>query len=175
MYPFIRFAIEWFRYRKTPMSFDETHLSYHRCLPWDIDPFMELNNGRTLTLYDLGRVPMVVRMGLDTYLRKKGWGLTVAGSSVRYRKRIRMFDRIEMRTRILGWDKRFIYIDQTMWLGAECAGQALIRSAIFGPDGIVSPSELAQDFGVDPERFPLPAWVHAWIDADAQRVWPPEK
>ena len=35
---------------------------------------MELNNGRTLTLYDLGRIPMMLRLGVIRTLRAKGWG-----------------------------------------------------------------------------------------------------
>ena len=33
---------------------------------------MELNNGRTLTLFDLGRIPMARRMGLDKVLAQNG-------------------------------------------------------------------------------------------------------
>lgn len=55
MYPFVRFAKEALKYRNAPkLGLLETHVSYHRCWPWDLDPWIELNNGRTLTLYDLG-------------------------------------------------------------------------------------------------------------------------
>ena len=67
-----------------------THVSYHRCWPWDIDLWMELNNGRTLTFYDLGRIPLARRTGLVELLRKQRWGLTMAGASVRYRARIEL-------------------------------------------------------------------------------------
>ena len=78
-----------------------THVSHHYCLPWDIDLWRELNNGRTLTLYDLGRIPLAGRVGLIKVLRRERWGLTMAGASVRYRRRIRVFDRIEMRSRLV--------------------------------------------------------------------------
>ena len=60
-----------------------------RCRPWDLDMFMEMNNGRVLTLYDLGRFDLSIRSGLWDTLRAQRWGLAVAGSSVRYRKRVR--------------------------------------------------------------------------------------
>ena len=50
MYPWFRMAKELWKFRKTRLGPFETHVSTHRCWPWDIDPFMELNNGRTLTL-----------------------------------------------------------------------------------------------------------------------------
>ncbi|PTE16402.1 acyl-CoA thioesterase [Pseudogemmobacter blasticus] len=175
MYPYLRMIKEIVKYRNAPpLGAFETHVSHHICWPWDIDPWLELNNGRTLTLYDLGRIPMATRTGLDKIARAKGWGLAVAGASVRYRKRVKTFDRIEMRTRLLGWDARFVYMDQSMWVRGECTSQALLRSAITqGKRGIVPPAEMAVALGLAPESPPLPGWVTAWSDADAQRPWPP--
>ena len=108
MYPFIRLFKDMARARKAPrMGLFDTHISHHLCMPWDLDMWNELNNGRTLTLYDLGRIPMAERMGLLEVLKRERWGLTVAGSVVRYRRRVRGFDRVEMQTRLIGWDRRF--------------------------------------------------------------------
>ena len=58
MYPFLRLAYQLFVTRNAPpIAPTDTHVSHHRCWPWDLDMFLELNNGRTLTIYDLGRVP----------------------------------------------------------------------------------------------------------------------
>lgn len=108
MYPFLRLIKEFVKFRNaTPLEFNDTHISHHRVWPWDIDQFLELNNGRTLMLYDLGRFTMGMRAGLMKSLRRNGWGLAVAGVCVRYRRRLRPFERFEMRTKGLGWDDRF--------------------------------------------------------------------
>jgi hypothetical protein len=87
---------------------------------------------------------------------------------------VKMFNKIEMRTRLLGWDARFIYMDQTMWVRGDCTSQALIRSAItMGKRGIVPPAEMAVALGLPPESPALPAWVTDWITADTTRPWPP--
>ncbi|HHS94510.1 MAG TPA: acyl-CoA thioesterase, partial [Rhodobacterales bacterium] len=105
MYPFIRMIKELAVHsRAESLPLGGTHVSHHICWPWDLDFWQELNNGRTLTLFDLGRIPLARRTGLIEAMRKQGWGLTVAGVSVRYRRRIRVFDRIEMRSRAIGWD-----------------------------------------------------------------------
>jgi acyl-CoA thioesterase FadM len=175
MYPVIRLFWQAYKYRKAPpLAFGETHVSTHYCMPWDLDVFWELNNGRTLTLYDLGRIPLGSRMGYLGALRRRKWGLTVAGSSVRYRQRIRAFEKIEMRTRSVGWDDRFFYTEQSMWKrNGTCAGHVLIRSALTSASGIVPPAELAKEMGVTYQRPELPDWIRAWIDADALRPWPP--
>ena len=52
MYPFLRLIKEVFKFRKAPqLGFGDVHISHHMCMPWDLDPWVELNNGRTLTLY----------------------------------------------------------------------------------------------------------------------------
>lgn len=174
MYPWIRLFKEMLRFRNRPLHPFDTHVSHHRCWPWDIDPWMELNNGRTLTLYDLGRMPMAMRTGLARVARARGWGMAVAGASVRFRRRVRPFEAVEMRTRLVGWDSRFVYMDQTMWKGGECCSQALIRSAITrGRRGLVDPAEMAGALGLPRESPPLPEWVREWIAAEAARPWPP--
>ena len=150
-----------------------THVSRHICWPWDLDLWLELNNGRTLTLFDLGRIPLAWRNGLFKAMRSNGWGITVAGVSVRYRARIRLFDRVEMRSRGVGHDGRFLYVEQSMWKGGICTTQALIRNAVTSRQGIVAPERVLEAMGEDPISPPLPDWVTAWISAEAERPWPP--
>lgn len=175
MYPFFRLALEtWLARRAPPLGPMGTHVSHHRIWPWDLDPWVELNNGRTLTQYDLGRLPYAIRIGLVATLRRNRWRMTVAGVSVRYRRRVVAFQRVEMRTRALGWDSRFIYIEQSLWRGDECANQMLMRAAVLDSSGIVPPSRAMAAMGVA-EAPDLPDWVAAWIEAEAIRPWPPEK
>ena len=174
MYPLTRFIKEVLKFRKASrLGLTDCHVSTHMCWPWDLDPWMELNNGRTLTLYDLGRIPMVLRTGLVPLLRARKWGITVAGSSVRYRRRVRAFHRFTMLSRVIGWDGRFIYMEQSIWRRGECCNHMLLRSAVTGPQGIVPPEEVVRALGHAPDNPALPDWVQAWIEADAARPWPP--
>lgn len=176
MYPFLRLALELWRVRAAPpLDVTDTHVSRHRCWPQDLDPWVELNNGRTLTLYDLGRIPLGIRTGLARVVRAQGWGLTVAGASIRYRRRIRLWDIVEMRSRCVGWDGRFFYMEQSMWKGEDCTSQMLLRSAVTSASGIVPPAAALQALGRVTHSPDLPGWVSAWSAADALRPWPPHR
>ena len=174
MYPVIRLIKERFRVRGAALALSGTHVSRHICWPWDLDLWMELNNGRTLTLYDLGRLPMMIRLGFISALASRGWGLTVAGASVRYRRRIRPFHRFETRSRVLGWDQRFLYVEQSMWRRGEALNHILVRLAATDQGGILTPKKLIAAAGhKEPCSPALPDWVAAWVEADGKRPWPP--
>lgn len=175
MYPFIRmFGEIIIAVRLPPMALEDTHVSYHRCWPWDLDFWAELNNGRTLTIFDLGRIPLSLRTGLWRALRQNRWGMTMAGVSVRYRRRIRMFEKVKMTSRAVYCDDKFIYIEQAMWKrDGECANHALYRTAVTDRSGIVAPERVLAAMACENPFANAPDWVDAWITADAERPWPP--
>lgn len=173
MYPFVRISKELIKHRGAPeLAIGQTHVSQHICWPWDIDIFLEMNNGRVLTLFDIGRITLFQRMGMSAKMRTHRLGGTIAGSSVRYRRRVRAFDRIEMRSRVVGWDERFVYAEQSMWRKDDCTSHALLRMAVTDRTGMVPTSRLVEIFGDVPD-LPLPAWAVNWAVADASRPWPP--
>jgi acyl-CoA thioesterase FadM len=175
MYPIVRLVKEVFKASRMPDLHPlGSHVSHHRCWPQDLDYFMEMNNGRILTILDLGRTGLAQRVGLLRALRQNRWALTIAGSSVRYRKRIRPFVKFRIVSKAVGWSERFFYLEQTIWIGNECAVQALYRSAVTDKNGIVNPAGVFEAVGIEGPSPEKPAWVQAWIDADNTRPWPPQ-
>ncbi|PYE84296.1 acyl-CoA thioesterase [Pseudoroseicyclus aestuarii] len=177
MYPFLRLLWQLSKHRgDAPLPPLGTHVSTHLCLPWDLDLWRELNNGRTLTLYDMGRIPLSVRTGLSGVLRERGLGMVVAGASVRYRRRITLMQRVTMKSRAVCWDARFVYIEQSLWRpDGECANHVLLRMAVIaaqGRRGIVPPAEVMAPLGAETSP-PMPGWIAAWAEAEDKRPWPP--
>ena len=175
MYPYLRLFKEIVKAKRAPrLGLLDTHISQHICWPWDIDPWMELNNGRTLTLFDLGRVPLGIRTGLDKVVLKHRWGMAIAGNSTRYRRRVTVFQKLTQVSRVLGWDDRFVYLEQSFWRDGDCTASMLLRSAFIRKGGMVPPAEVLEALGQPVESPELPDWVKAWIAGDAGRVWPPD-
>ncbi|AMO57361.1 thioeseterase [Endozoicomonas montiporae] len=175
MYPFIRLLTSSIKARfAPPVPADGVCETTFRCQPLDLDMFMEVNNGRVLTLYDIGRFDLSIRTGLSAVLRKNRWGFVVAGSSVRYRRRVRMFDRVTMRTQLLGMEGRWSYVAQSMWVKGQPVSSVLLRTAITSKSGTVPTEDVLREMGIEQWKTELPDWVKAWAEGDALRPWPPE-
>lgn len=175
MYPFVRFAkVLWQARRRPALPITGESRITLRCWPIDIDMFGEMNNGRVSTLYDLGRFDLAQRCGLIDVLRRRKWALAVAGSSLRFRRRVHAFQTVEIRSRLLGFEDRWAYIAQSMWRDGTACSSILLRTAVTGPDGAVPSPDVLAELGHPGESPALPDWARAWIEADRFRPWPPE-
>ncbi len=175
MYPWIRVAAATLRANWQPkLGAGETHSVRTICYPWDIDFMVELNNGRSLTILDIGRFGLAIRSGLIGAIRRRGWGLTMAGASVQYHRRVRPFDRIEIRSRAIGRDARFLYLEQHLLARGQPAHHVVYRSAVVGPDGIVPTDAVAAEMGNGDWNPELPEWIRGWSAAETLRPWPPD-
>lgn len=175
MYPIFR-TFNTFRKAKksAPLAFTDVSKTQFYCRPWDIDMFMEMNNGRILTLYDLGRFDLAIRAGLMDVLKANNWGLVVAGSTVRYRKRIRMFDKVTMHSQVTGIDEKWVYISQSMWVKGKPCSSVLLRTGVTEKGKVISPEHVKKAMGVENLDFELSKYLDAWVEAEDVRPWPPK-
>ena len=173
MYPFLRLTAEMLRARRAPrLAPGDVHETRLRIWPWDLDFARELNNGRTLTLMDMGRIPALYRTGVFDKVYGAGMFMTMAGATVRWRRRIRLWDRVTLRSRLVGWDNRFFYVEQAMVLRGEVAAHAVYRVATTAGRGLTDPAEVAGMMGWA-DRPELEHWIADWAALEARRPWPP--
>lgn len=174
MYPFRRQILESLRAaRLPPLQPGEAHRHRFRVMPWDIDPFGDFNNGRIVTLTDIGRIALAQRMGLIAAMRRRRWGLAMAGSAPQYRRRVTVWERCETVTRLVARDARFVYIDHVLLAGGEPAAQVMCRTVLTEGRRLLPTQVVCDELGAPDWNPPKPAWVEAWIAAEALRPWPP--
>ncbi len=143
----------------------ESRLAF-RVLPNDLDYNVHMNNARYLALMDVGRVDLILRTGLWRAMWNHRWQAVIAGSLIRYRRPLRPFQRMELVSRLIGWDERWFYIEHRIAAGTVLACQSMVRGAFIGSEGMVAPAQMAGalgDLSVAPE---LPGWIAAWREAD---------
>ena len=113
------------------------------------------------------------RVGLIQILKNNKWRLSVAGSSVRYRRRVNIFDRLEVKSRIVSWDQKFLYLTQSMWRSGVPTSNVLIRAAISSDQGIVPPVKAISAIAENLVKPEIPDWIKTWIESEVERPWPP--
>lgn len=171
MYPFLRLArVLLAARRQTPMDTLDESVVRFRVLPQDLDYAMHLNNGRYLTLMDLGRFDLIVRGGLLGPLLKRRWLPVVASSTIRHRRSLEPFQTYELRTRIVGWDEKGFYIEQQFVREGDVHALGAIKGVFRDGPRTVAPADVLALAGKDATSPPLPTWIEAWAASmDAQR------
>ncbi len=171
MYPYLR-IIKLFATKKSrpKLAIGDESILNMRVHLGDIDPFMELNNGRHLTMMDFGRFDLAMRSGLLKTVKQQGWGLAVAGSSVRYRHRLKLFQKYTLHSQVVGYDEKWFYFHQKIISKGKIHSAALIRTAVTSPKGIVPVEKVLTVMGYD-VKYDVPEWILAWAKADELRPW----
>lgn len=173
MYLVVKFALTLLGARRRPkLALTETSVLDFRVGLADTDMFGELNNARYFSYMELGRWDYSYRVGFFALMRRLGWGVTAGGASVRFRRRIPLFGRFTLTTRVVGHDGRWIYFLHEFHARERICASALIRMGVTSRDGLVPATEVLAHLDGDPPEERVPAWVQAWIDAEGMRPWP---
>jgi acyl-CoA thioesterase FadM len=87
-------------------ALDESRLHF-RVWPSDIDTYGHVNNGRFLTLMDLGRFDHTLRSGLFRTALRNQWRPLVAEATVKFRRELRLGAPFDLATRLVHWDEKW--------------------------------------------------------------------
>jgi len=139
-----------------------------RVLPTDIDLLRHMNNGRYLSLFDLGRWDLLTRSGLVEAMTKQGWYAVVAAETITFRRSLELGQRFDLETRMIGHDDRAVYLEHRALVRGEIFARAIIRARILRRTGGTVPhDELFAAVG-RPEGLPdIESWVHDWAAGSA--------
>lgn len=139
-----------------------------RVLPNDLDLNLHMNNGRYLTLMDLGRADLMIRTGLLGPILRRRWMPVLGGATVRYRRSLSPFERFVLRTRLLCWDDKWLFIEHRVeTTDGSLACHAVVKGLFLAPGGAsVPPSEILAVLGRDAASPPMPAGVAAWLESE---------
>ena len=107
-----------------------------RVLPSDLDINLHMNNGRYLTIMDLGRIDLVLRSGLGRAIRRNGWAPTLGAVVIRYRQELRPFERYRLETRLSAWTESVAVMEHTFVVASgprreRVAARALVKAGFY--------------------------------------------
>lgn len=122
-----------------------------RVWPTDLDVSIHMNNGRYLSIADLGRWDMMIRIAFFKKMRKLGWHPVVGASKTWHRRSLLPFQKFELTTKIIFWDEKWIYIEHRYEGVGKHAGtlyaQVVIKSLFLHGRDKVPVADLIAAFG----------------------------
>jgi len=123
-------------------------------LPNDCDLNFHLNAGRFLSFMDVARMDLLGRTGLLRKMLRKKWRPLMGGVTVRYRRSILPFERFAIRSRVLGWDEKWFYIEHVVEREGNLCAIATVRTLVRSRAGNVATRDVLALLGA--ENTPSP-------------------
>ncbi len=148
--------------------FDESRVTF-RVWPNDCDINLHMNNGRYLTFMDLGRVHLTVQMGLWPHVRRNRWMPVLAAAEITYLRSLNPFERFDLVTRVVTWDEKYVYMEQTFERDGELCAHAYVKGLFLRRGGRVPNAELVQAIGHDGAPPPMTAALEHWAALNATK------
>lgn len=139
---------------------DESVTSF-RVWPNDLDLNLHMNNGRYLTIMDLGRVDLIVRVGLLRLLVRRRWVPVVGMATIRFRKSLRPFRKYRLTTRVVCWDDKWTYLEQRFEAGGEILAQAYVKTVFRAGKRTLRSREVLRALDQEQRSPPMPSAIEA--------------
>ncbi|MDP6397790.1 MAG: acyl-CoA thioesterase [Arenicellales bacterium] len=167
MYPFVRAGRVFGRALTTRLDPDlRSSRIAMRVWPNDLDTNAHMNNGRYLTLMDLGRFDLMTQCGLVSTVFKKKWFPVAGGVVVRFDRPLHAFEKITLNSSIIGWDEKWLYFRHDIMTGAALAARAIARGLFRMRGKSVPTTEILEAINYDGPPLTPPESVRLWMQAD---------
>jgi acyl-CoA thioesterase FadM len=98
-----------------------------RVWPNDLDLFGHVNNGRYLTLMDLGRLDFLLASGLSRIMRRRHWYGVAATVEIRFRRPLKLWQRYTLVTELADWDEAWFVFEQRFEASGKLVARAIVK------------------------------------------------
>ena len=130
-----------------------------RVWPNDLDINLHVNNGRYLALADLGRIDWFMRTGALGIARQRKAFPVVGDAVAKFRRDLKAFETFEIHTRLIGWDRKWGFIEHRFVRNQRVIGVVAVRGMFKAPDGPLDPGVLLAGLAHAAPSPELPKWA----------------
>jgi acyl-CoA thioesterase FadM len=96
--------------------------------PNDLDFNFHVNNGRYLTLMDIGRFDLSLRAGLMRAVLRNRWFPVLATASIQFYRSLGPFQKFQLTTQVLYWDEKWLYLAQGFHYQGKVYASAIVKA-----------------------------------------------
>lgn len=165
---YLRLLMVWLRsLTHSKQHYSRAIESAFRVMPHDLDAFGHMNNGRYLQIMDVARTEWMLMTGIADAIRRMRWSPLLGGGVVRYRHSLHLFQHYHVRTRLLGWDDRWFYLEHCFFDGRDrCVAVGVTRAGLRDGEGWVHTDDVVNEVQPGARSPEMPAHVRDWIALD---------
>jgi acyl-CoA thioesterase FadM len=116
------------QFRKKTNPDEEISLNF-RVWITDVDLAI-MNNTATLGITEFGRWDLCVRTGFLKYARKNRLYFPLASISAQFRRPLKRFQKFQLKTQLIYWDEKWIYISHRVVREGKTIAVALAKSTV---------------------------------------------
>ena len=154
----------------TPLRLLEEDCLKLRVWPNDIDLNLHLNNARYLSWMDYGRTHLLARTRLLEHIVRDRWTPLIGAVWMTYRRSLALFERFTLSSRLVCWDERWFYLEQT-FSGAEgVAAVGWVKAVLRNPQGNLQPQMVLERIEPGIVSPAIPAAIAAWNELTREKL-----
>ena len=142
---------------------DDSRVAF-RVMPNDCDVNFHMNNGRYLSFMDLGRVHLIVQIGLSGAVFRNRWKPVLAAAEINFIRALHPLQKFELVTRVVTWDDKYVYMEQLFEARGVLCAHAFVKGLFLGAEGLVNNSEVVAMLGHRAPPPPMPEELRIWVE-----------
>ena len=141
-----------------------------RVWPNDIDFNLHLNNARYLSIMDYGRTHMLARTGLLEHVVRARWTPLVGAVWMTYRRSLPLFAKFQLDSRLVCWDERWFYMEQTFTGREGLAAVGWVKGMLRNKDGAIEPQTMLEAVAPGVVSPPMPEAISTWNELTREKL-----
>src|SRR5262245_33555586 len=136
-----------------------------RVWPNDLDYNLHVNNGRYLALADIGRAHWFVRAFVLGVARQHKAFPVIGDAIAKFRHDLKVFQTFEIHTRLIGWDRKWGFLEHRFVRKERVIGVVAIRGVFNARGGPIDPEVLLAGLAYSGPAPELPKWATYFYQA----------
>lgn len=141
--------------------FDESRVAF-RVWPTDCDLNLHMNNGRYLTFMDLGRTHLMAQAGMLKEFLRRRWLPVLGAAEITFIRPLPPFARFELVTRVVTWDEKYVYLEQTFEHEGRLCAHAYVKGLFLERGTKVPNADVVRVIGYEGEPPAMPPALEHW-------------
>ena len=154
----------------TPLAVLDEDRIRMRVWPNDIDLNLHMNNARYLNIMDYARTHLLARTRLLEHIIRSRWQPLVGAVWMTYRRSLPLFSTFSVASRLVCWDERWFYLEQTFTGREGLAALGWVKGMLRNARGSVEPQKALERVAPGVVSPPMPEAIATWNELTREKL-----